>query len=111
MARITYNKLVRDRIPEIIRADNAEPFTRVLSEEEFTQALKDKLVEEAKELAAATSRDDIVNELSDVWQLVESIVSDFGITLEEVETAKEDKKTKRGSFEQRLFLEYVDKAA
>ena len=46
MNRKTYHKLVRDNIPEIIKKDNAVAKIRVLNDEQFKRALKEKLVEE-----------------------------------------------------------------
>ena len=55
--RKEYDKLVRDRIPEIIRQDGRQCGVEVMPEDEYVQALKDKLVEEAKEAAAAGPED------------------------------------------------------
>lgn len=49
----TYNKLVRDRIPEIIRQDGRECGTERMSEAEYVQALREKLVEEARGCGSA----------------------------------------------------------
>lgn len=108
MKRKTYNKLIRDKIPEIIKKDNAIPKVSVLDEKKFTVALKEKLVEEAKELLEAETSEDILNELSDVLELVESIATNNKLTIADVEKQKLVKKEKRGGFEKKLFLEYVD---
>jgi predicted house-cleaning noncanonical NTP pyrophosphatase (MazG superfamily) len=108
MPRITYNKLIRDSIPEIITADNAIPKISILSDTQFTLALKQKVVEEAMELLETKSRDDVLNELSDILELVETILLDHKITKEEIEEKKLSKRNKRGGFTERLFLEYVD---
>ena len=108
MNRKTYNKLIRDKIPEIIQKDNATPKVSILDDEQFSSALKEKLIEEAKELQEAKTQEEILNELSDVLQLVESIASNNKLTIEEIKNQKEAKKIKRGGFEKKLFLEYVD---
>jgi len=108
MKRKTYNKLIRDKIPEIIKKDNAIPKISILNDEQFAMSLKEKLVEEAKELLEAKTSEEILSELSDVLELVESIATNNESTIAEVEKQKLAKKEKRGGFEKKLFLEYVD---
>lgn len=108
MNRKTYNKLIRDKIPEIIKKDNAIPKISELNDEQFKIALKEKLVEEAKELLEAKTDEEILNELSDVLQLLESIALNNNLSIIQVEKQKEKKKQERGGFEKKLFLEYVD---
>lgn len=68
MRRTTYNKLVRDRIPEIIRSKGAVPHIRALSPKEYRTALLKKLREEAAELAA-TGPEKQLDELVDVLEV------------------------------------------
>jgi len=79
-----------------------------LDDSKFKSALKEKLVEEAKELLEAKTDDEILNELSDVLQLLESIALNNDTTLAKVEKQKEKKKVERGGFDKKLFLEYID---
>jgi predicted house-cleaning noncanonical NTP pyrophosphatase (MazG superfamily) len=79
-----------------------------LNDEEFKIALKEKLVEEAKELLEAKTDEEILNELSDVLQLIESIALNNNLSIIQVEKQKEKKKQERGGFDKKLFLEYVD---
>jgi predicted house-cleaning noncanonical NTP pyrophosphatase (MazG superfamily) len=108
MPRITYNKLIRDRIPEIIAADNATPKISVLSDEQFSLALKQKVVEEAMELLEAKDRAEVLSELADILELMDAIRMDQKLSREEIDQKKLSKREKRGGFEQKLFLEYVD---
>lgn len=108
MNRKTYNKLIRDKIPEIIEKSGAIPKIFELTDEQFKIALKEKLVEEARELLAAKTNEDLLNELSDASQLLESIALNNNLSLAQVEKRKEKKKEERGGFEKKLFLEYVD---
>lgn len=109
MNRKTSNKLIRDKIPEIIKKNGANPKISVLNDHQFKSALKEKLIEEAKELLQAKTYGEILNELSDVLQLLESIALNNNTTIAEVKKQKEKKKIERGGFEKKLFLEYVDK--
>ena len=105
----TYNKLVRDRIPEIIEADGEKPTVRVLGESEYKTALLEKLVEEARE-AVATNGDpkELAKEIGDVLEVVDAMVGAFGLDLSQIEEVKKKRREARGGFEKRLFLESTE---
>lgn len=93
-------KLVRDRIPEIIRADNVEPITRVLSDEEYLVALDEKLREEVAEYLEAKD----LNELADVLEVIHAIIAARGSSYEQIEFVREEKLEKRGGFSNKISL-------
>ncbi|WP_297054672.1 nucleoside triphosphate pyrophosphohydrolase [uncultured Dubosiella sp.] len=82
--KITYNKLVRDHISEIIDADGKTACCRIMEEEEYRNALKKKLVEEACEAQGAYNKEELVKELADVLEVVEALQDANGISLEEI---------------------------
>jgi predicted house-cleaning noncanonical NTP pyrophosphatase (MazG superfamily) len=108
--RVTYNKLIRDRIPEIIEADGHRAVTRVLEDEDYRMALLAKLVEEALE-AANASADELAGELADVWEVLQALLSMLRLTGQELETLAARKRGERGGFDRRIFLEYTEQAA
>lgn len=108
MSRKIYNKLIRDKIPEVIKSKGAIPQVSVLADEEYKRFLKMKMTEEAKELLEAQNRDEILNELSDIQELIQAIAKNNDITLDEIEKQREKKLQEKGGFEKKLFLEYVD---
>lgn len=99
----TYRKVVRDRIPELIRSSGGVPRTRRLTPEEFAAALGRKLVEEAREFAAAPSPE----ELADVLEVVHALMAATGLSVEEVQRVRQAKAEERGAFDERLLLESV----
>lgn len=103
-----YNKLVRDRIPEIITKDGNTADIIILSEESFKLAIKDKLIEEATEVANAQNRDDILSELADLQEVMDSIKQIYNINTLEVNTIQAVKALQRGKFEKRLYLKSVN---
>ena len=105
----TYNKLVRDKIPDIIEADGETPKVRILNEAEYKTALLEKLVEEARE-ALAANRDpkELVKEIGDVLEVIDAIVEAFGLDPSQIENLKMKRKNDRGGFEKRLFLESAE---
>ena len=100
-----YNKLVRDNIPEIIMNDGEYPVIRVLSDEEYKRELERKLLEEYKEVIEATDRENRLEELADMLEVMRSLADVEGASLEEVIEIMETKKSKRGGFVRKIFLE------
>ncbi|MCL4384520.1 nucleoside triphosphate pyrophosphohydrolase [Patescibacteria group bacterium] len=107
METIVYNKLVRDRIPEIITKDRKIPHIRTLEKEEFRRQLGQKLVEEAEEVKAA-SVEVLADELADILELVRATAEAHGLSMADIETRRVEKRLKRGGFSKRIFLESVD---
>ncbi len=102
-----YNKLVRDKIPEIIIADNWQPKIRVLKKSEMFLELKKKVLEEAKELVGAEKKSDVICELVDILELIAALMENRSIDPELLKIEQKNKRQKRGGFEKRLFLEYM----
>jgi len=111
MRRKIYQKLIRDRIPEIIKKDNAVPKISLLDDKRYRIALKEKLMEEVKELLETKTDEEMLNELSDVLELIGCIASQHNITMKEVEKQRKKKKKERGGFEKKVFLEYIDESS
>ena len=102
-----YNKLIRDKIPEIITSNGGVPFTRILDEDEYKVELETKLMEEYNEVLLATG-EERVEELADMLEVISSLAKLEGKSLEEVIEVKNKKCDKRGGFEKRIFLEKVE---
>ena len=105
MERI-YNKLVRDNIPEIIAANNETPVTRILSDEDYKTALEEKLKEECEEVLTSEG-DERCGELADMIEVIRSLAGLENATLEEIIKLADAKKTKRGGFDKKIYLEKV----
>jgi predicted house-cleaning noncanonical NTP pyrophosphatase (MazG superfamily) len=103
LGAIRYNKLVRDRIPEIVAASGLVAITRPLSDEEYLAALRAKVSEEAAELADAPD-DEVATEIADLQEVVSALMAALGLAPEEVERVRAERKRDRGAFETRTFL-------
>lgn len=104
-----FQKLVRDRIPEIISAEGKNPVIRTLSGEEFKEELLKKLVEEAKEAAAAGGdKKDLLKELGDVREVLDAIIHEFEIDEGEAAKIQKERREARGGFDKKIFLEYIE---
>jgi len=99
-----HNKLVRDKIPEIIEKAGKKAHTHILSEEEYMTELDKKLNEECAEYQADKS----IEELADMLEVMYAIAEARGWSVSELEAVRREKAEKRGAFERRIFLERVD---
>jgi predicted house-cleaning noncanonical NTP pyrophosphatase (MazG superfamily) len=102
--RRTYNKLIRDRIPEIIQDAGGTCETIILSEdEEYRAALLAKLVEESNEAAQAPGHE-LISELADLQEVLDATISAHGLSSAAVRLEQERRRLERGGFELRLKL-------
>ena len=97
---ITYNKLVRDRIPEIITASGKTCVTRILSDEEYLKMLDTKLDEELAEY----HKDQNIEELADLMEVLRSCAAARGYSIEQLEKIRVEKAAKRGGFVKKILL-------
>ena len=100
---IKYDKLVRDRIPEIIESSGKSCVIEVLSDEEYLKMLDAKLDEELTEY----HKDQNLEELADLLEVIYAATIARGYTLKELEQVRSQKAEKRGAFEKKLFLKEV----
>lgn len=102
-----YQKLVRDNIPEIIRQNGEKPTVRALGVKEFKSEIRKKFVEEVAELVHAEGRQNILEELADIQEVLTTFYEIENISCSEVTKVAKAKRKLRGSFSKRLFLEDV----
>ena len=106
--RFRVQKLIRDRLPAIMRAQGLKVFDRRLNDAEFVAALKDKLLEEAQEVGAATNETDLIDELADVMEVIAALAEASGVPLQAVEERRQAKRNERGGFDERVFNAAVE---
>ena len=95
-----YNKVVRDKIPEIIKESGKKFNLKQLDDESFLAELEKKLIEEVNEYAE--SKD--VEELADLLEVIYRISELRGVSSDELDEIRKDKAEKRGKFDSNLFL-------
>ncbi|WP_339226065.1 nucleoside triphosphate pyrophosphohydrolase [Oceanobacillus sp. FSL K6-2867] len=104
----TYNKLVRDRIPEIIKDSGKDLKTETLNHDRYILELKKKLSEEMIEYQSASTKKEQLEELADILELIHSLLHVHGASFEELEQIRADKAAERGSFDEKTFLIEVE---
>lgn len=95
-----YNKLVRDRIPEIIESSGAKCTTEILSDKKYLEMLDMKLDEELAEYR----KDQTIEELADLLEIIYAVVIARGYTLDELEAIRLAKASERGGFDKKILL-------
>jgi predicted house-cleaning noncanonical NTP pyrophosphatase (MazG superfamily) len=105
--RHSHNKLIRDRIPEIIQGAGKQCEVEVLAEKDYQQALRQKLIEEAHEAAIATGND-LIQELADLYEVIDELMAVYHIEREAVVKTQEERRVERGGFNKRLRLLWVE---
>lgn len=103
MRKVTYDKAVRDRIPDIIRGLGKECSVQQVPEAQFLELLQKKLAEEVAEYLAQPS----LEELADIMEVIMAIVRLSGNSMEELEAIRRKKAMDRGGFNDRLVLKHV----
>jgi predicted house-cleaning noncanonical NTP pyrophosphatase (MazG superfamily) len=98
-----HQKLVRDKIPEIILKSGNNCKINPLSESEYLQALKVKLIEESEEVANANS-EDLLKELADLYEVIDCLLAALKITEEMVTKEQDKRREERGSFLKKVQL-------
>ncbi|BAQ09388.1 phosphoribosyl-ATP pyrophosphohydrolase [Bacillus sp. OxB-1] len=103
-----YNKLVRDRIPEIIEKSGKRLSLRILGDEEYMEELRTKLGEELEEYLAADHAVAAVEELADMLELIYAAAAAHGATPHQLDMIREKKAEERGAFNERIYLIEVE---
>lgn len=105
-----YNKLIRDRIPEIITKQGLTLTTRILEADEYLTELRTKLQEETNEFLTAESSSEAIEELADMLEVIHALAERHGASVQELERIRADKADKRGGFKDRIYLIGVEDA-
>lgn len=103
-----HNKLVRDRIPEVIESTGKRFSTRILNNEEYITELKKKSFEELEEYVDADNDNDAIEELADLLEIIHALAESHGASFEKVEDVRKKKAEKRGGFKEKIFLIEVE---
>lgn len=95
------SKLIRDKIPDIIRENGGNPnIIECASDEIYKQAIHNKLIEEAEEFKRSPS----CEEMADIFEVCLSLCNVYGISFEDVQRYRGDKFYRRGGFDKRILL-------
>ncbi|EOO40974.1 nucleoside triphosphate pyrophosphohydrolase [Bacillus mycoides] len=100
----TYNKLIRNKLPQIIKSNGKTPKIRILPEDEYIKEICKKTQEELTEYLEADTKEHKLEELSDLLELINALAEYEGTTLKEINNIRKKKAKERGGFQNRVFL-------
>ena len=97
----TYNKLIRDKIPEHLESKGVSYKAHIAGDQEYHEKLHEKLREEMEEFL----KDENQEEMADVFEVITAILALHGWSLEEIVAIQQQKRDEKGAFEQRIILD------
>lgn len=110
-----YNKLVRDKIIQNIQRKGHNATYSILDKEQYLKELDKKLIEEVNEFIETHNEEEnelgiehSEEEMSDIMEVIETIIKQRGMSLERIQAIKEKKREKSGSFNDRIYLVSVE---
>ena len=106
--RFKVDKLIRDKLPAMMRNDGLVVHECILEPDEFVSRLKDKLIEEAHEVYQAQDRAALALELADVVEVVYALAHVSGLSMEHIEQKRQEKRTQRGGFDGHVYCAFVE---
>ncbi len=109
--RFKVDKLIRDKVPDILQGKGIEIGQRVMDPIEYLQRLKEKCVEEAHEVLAATTPNELQEELGDLLEVIHSLCAAAQLPMAQVEAARLKKQGEKGGFSGRIYNAYVQMEA
>ena len=110
MHKFLQNKLWRDKAPDMMRATGSIVHVEQL-DVEYEKQLHIKLQEEIEEVCSARDNKELIEELADVFEVIDALCALHKISLEDVHTAQEAKRDKRGGFYERSFVTIAEHVA
>lgn len=108
MRKFTQNKLWRDKAPGLMEDTGSKIHIKNLSDAEYNNCLKDKLEEESTEVKNASTKEEILEEMADVLEVIDAICKLHNISKHELEECKKKKYLKRGGFYNRQFVTFAE---
>jgi len=106
MEKIYYNKLCRDKIPQIIKDKGFDCDVRVIEHDEYKREIIRKVAEEASGVVNQTDPERLHKELADLYITLDAVKKEFGLTDEIMEKSIEESLTKKGAYNDRLYLSW-----
>lgn len=108
MRRFKQSKLWRDNAPAMLEEYGSVIHIKQLSNQEFDRELRIKLLEEAEEVKTAQSDQMLIEELADVYEVIDSLIALHKIDKEQVLYVQENKRNMRGGFMNRTYVTVAD---
>lgn len=102
--KFAVNKLVRDKIVERGIKKNIVSDFKVMNDEEYIISLKEKIMEEAKEVAVSQTRENLIEEIADLQEVIKALCKVENISQDTIESVRVKKMTEKGAFNGKIFI-------
>ena len=103
------DKLGRDNGPELFAANGSVLKYHILDDnDEFLDAITQKIVEELEEVFECQTKEEVIEELADLEEILGAFKNLIGVSQKEVDTVRKEKREKKGGFEKRIYCEYAE---
>ncbi len=106
--RYQFNKLVRNKLPPRMIREGIFVNKTELSEGEYLAQLKNKIVEEAKEVASTNDKKDLLAELGDVLEVIYEISKASNFDIKDIEKTRLEKREINGFFDSNSYINYIE---
>lgn len=108
MKTVFFNALVRDKIPDFLESKECVVHKIILGDDAFDQALREKLIEESAEVRLATSKDELIEELADLQEVIQALLRHHSIDKSDLEAIQLKKREAKGGFQNRTFVSEIN---
>lgn len=109
ITKVYYNKLIRDNVPDMIRAKRENCEVRQISDvQEFQQELFKKIKEEAAALSMVRSKEDFLDEYADLMLVLDTIIKQLDISSEEIIAIRQKNLLRKGGYKHKYYLSWSD---
>ncbi len=108
MRKFVQNKLWRDKALEMLQATGSIIQTKELDDAQFAAQLRVKLLEEALEVQTATTQEELMSEIGDVLEVLDTIMRLHNLSSQDIATMQQAKRELRGGFNDRIFVTVVE---
>jgi predicted house-cleaning noncanonical NTP pyrophosphatase (MazG superfamily) len=106
--RFKVDKLIRDKIPHLMRQQNIFYAEKIMDEEEYFRRLKDKIIEEAHEVVQALSEEEHLEELADLLEVIHALGTTCGFSFEQIDRKRLEKREHKGGFAKKIYSSHVE---
>lgn len=106
--RFKYDKLIRDRVPEILRKRGISLNERIMGQTEYIERLKNKLQEEALEVQNSPNTEELKEELADVLEVLTALIQALEFDFEDIMHTAKLKRDEKGGFADRVYCDFIE---
>ncbi len=110
MNKYQFNKLIRNNLPDRMKKEGVSVNSETLSADAYIKRLKNKIIEEANEVAASVTVEELEIELADVMEVIHALAEASGLEMSAIENARLKKRQENGYFHPSCYVHHIEVA-